>query len=211
MQMDRNFFLSRLYEEVNESRHTLRFLLPDDLKFSRHFQTNEGLCCCLFDYLPYSSGRQSDMKEKVVRNTVLDFKKGLIPGVCADLLAAAVADEQMLDLRPETVLLTIPAATAEKHEKRFRVFSRLLSENLGIINGFPILEIIADRETGTTTLRECIRLNDPDSSLKGKDVVLVDDVFTSGNSFSGVSNILFEAGVKSVTGLFLAKTIQKKE
>lgn len=44
---------------------------------------------------------------------------------------------------------------------------------------------------------------------KGKNVLLFDDVITSGSSFKQVSAKLLETGAKSVTGIFLSKTTRE--
>lgn len=44
---------------------------------------------------------------------------------------------------------------------------------------------------------------------KGKNVLLFDDVITSGGSFKQVAAKLLETGAKSVIGIFLAKTTRE--
>lgn len=46
-----------------------------------------------------------------------------------------------------------------------------------------------------------------DSSVAGKDVILIDDVITRGTTFYATARKLLAAGAKSVRGLFLAKTV----
>ena len=46
-----------------------------------------------------------------------------------------------------------------------------------------------------------------DSSVAGKDVILIDDVITRGTTFYATAQKLLMSGARSVRGLFLAKTV----
>jgi predicted amidophosphoribosyltransferase len=45
------------------------------------------------------------------------------------------------------------------------------------------------------------------SSVRGKNIILIDDVITRGQTFYDTARKLMAAGAASVTGLFLAKTV----
>lgn len=211
---NKDVLLHRLCEDANEWQSSVRLLPFDKIFFQHRFHVNSGFCCAMFDYLPYSSEIVPDIEQRNVRDAILDFKKGVDPRIFADLMAAAAAGERMLFLEPETVLFCIPAATIEKHEKRFKAFSRALAENLGIIDGFPMLRVIADREQNgkkILPLKDSVRLDDPEGMLKDRPVTIVDDVYTKGGSFISMSELLTAAGAKSVTGLFFACSIGRTE
>ncbi len=200
--------LSRAYDTANETLHPIRFLDARTVEFQHRFTENNGcLCCAMFDYLPLHKKQEPTQDERIVRNLVFDFKNGIIPEICADMMASAMMREQMIGFDADTILFTIPASTIEKHTKRFQRFSRLLAGNLGIIDGFPMLEVVGDRVVGKKPpkrLADTIRLNDPDKILPGRSVFVVDDVYAKGHSFEAISDFLMAAGAKSVTGLFLA-------
>jgi predicted amidophosphoribosyltransferase len=46
-----------------------------------------------------------------------------------------------------------------------------------------------------------------DSSVRGMNIILIDDVITRGQTFNDTGRKLMAAGAASVTGLFLAKTV----
>lgn len=209
--MERNELIARIYEEATEMGNPIRFLHPSAIAFSHRFQTNKGMCFCIFDYLPYSRGKEADLEERLTRSIVFDFKEGRTSEICADLLAAAILSEPMLDTGPDSVLLHIPASTVEKNKKRFEVFSRLLAENLGITDGYPLLELVIDREPDDIRrgmpLSNIMLLTEAEE-LKDKNILVCDDVYTSGRSFELMSDYLMSFGARSVTGLFIAKTVE---
>lgn len=116
-------------------------------------------------------------------------------------------------IEPENaVLMVIPASTAEKHEARYRKFCEMLSRYLKIENGYEYLEVAYDREPSAvrrgTPVQDNLRLTVAEDALEGKEIILFDDCFTSGRSFRGMVEYLNACGPKSITGVFLAKTVE---
>jgi len=209
--IDRTELLKRLYEDEQEGLFALKFLERKYIGFKHRFQVNSGMCFCMFNYLPYSYRLEPFMIESIARSVVFNFKKGELSYDAANLLAAAVAGDKLLGCFPgEAILLTIPASSVEKHERRFRTFSKILSENLGIRDGFSLLNV-TDRPDRRTSLKESVTIHDPEGLITGRPIVLADDVYASGHSFDTVSKLLLDAGAKSITGLFLAKSIPRSE
>ena len=109
-----------------------------------------------------------------------------------------------------TCLMIIPASKPEKTNKRFEYFCSMVAKALNIENGFNYLSAIEHEETKGSSdknIRPFLILNS--EQYKGKNVLLFDDVITSGSSFKQVAAKLLETGAKSVTGLFLAKTTRE--
>lgn len=205
--MNASELLSRARTEAENINHPLQFLNPATIGFTSRFSVNSGFCCCMFDYLPYHKDQVPSQDERIVRNLIFDFKKGIIPVICADLMAAAILEEPMLGFGPDTILLTIPASTIEKHDKRFRRFSAHLAENLGIVDGFSMLKLTGDREIAgrpRKSIGHTMQLDDTENILPGRDILVVDDVYAKGHSFDAISDFLSTAGAKSVTGVFFA-------
>lgn len=46
--------------------------------------------------------------------------------------------------------------------------------------------------------------------FKGRDVFLIDDIISSGENFTQMKRKLIQLGAKSVTGLFLGKTVKSE-
>lgn len=63
-----------------------------------------------------------------------------------------------------------------------------------IVGGdFSFIEKIRDKETGKTTIKEA-----PNVNLKGKDVILVDDVISTGGTIAQAAEYAYERGANSV-------------
>lgn len=106
------------------------------------------------------------------------------------------------------ILIPLPASTKERHRQRFEYFCGELSRRLIIDNGFSAVRIEQDREQqkGTQQRNMSGVVFDPDY-IEGRDVLLIDDILTTGMSFALIKRELEKLGANSVTGIFLAKTV----
>lgn len=184
------------------------YSLDSDLN---HFVSGGRDCYYIHDFYPKACPENRKRFQGMINNTVYSFKSGEAASVVAKLLSMAIAKErEIIKDAKNTVLLCIPASTAEKHEKRFRVFSRKMAGYLGVGDGYGMLRIVFDREFGDVRkgmpVTENIRLTEDGDPFEGKHVLLCDDLYTSGRSFDGMADYLTAAGAVSVTGIFLAKT-----
>ena len=106
-------------------------------------------------------------------------------------------------------LSVIPASTQKRTEMRFSQFCKDVSQKTGIHNGYELISSIGEREAkhnaadrNQVILSDSIMIGD----VMDKNIVLVDDVYTTGNSFRTVAQILRQGGAQRIVGLFLAKT-----
>ena len=112
--------------------------------------------------------------------------------------------------KEDTVLIPIPASTRERQRKRFPVVCYYLSEWLGITDGFKTIWIEEDREQlrGKGKDKDILRnLQFTRRYIRGKNVVLLDDVLTTGESFRQLKRKMKQLGALSVIGVFLGKTV----
>jgi len=115
---------------------------------------------------------------------------------------------------PGDVLVPVPL---HPHRLRHRGYNQaaLLTKEVARLTGLPMREYLLARRRDTppqvgTATREQRRTNVLDSfavtgDTQGLAVVLVDDVTTTGSTFSAAAAALKAAGVASVWGLALAK------
>ena len=83
-----------------------------------------------------------------------------------------------------------------------------IAEKLPVINGYNYITINTDRSDSRTQKSSDTVWNlSFSSSVRGKTVVLFDDITTRGTSFIQVANKLKEAGAFTVHGFFLGKTL----
>lgn len=112
----------------------------------------------------------------------------------------------------EVVFVCIPASTAEKTSRRYDLFSQLVCSRLQIENGFEHISVSGQRltihEKKYGKKVESTQVIDIDSAFfDGKDVVIFDDIYTTGGSFQRFSEALEAVGARVIGGIFLAKTI----
>lgn len=165
----------------------------------------------IHDYYPLSGiGNDVDINIKNIRNFIFSFKDGRKADVeyAANIIVESLKKES-INIE-NTCLMIIPASKPEKTNKRFEYFCSMVAKALNIENGFNYLSAIEHEETKGSSdknIRPFLILNS--EQYKGKNVLLFDDVITSGSSFKQVAAKLLETGAKSVTGIFLAKTTRE--
>lgn len=155
--------------------------------------------------------RLTDTIKKRVSNLIFRFKEG---GHCGELVARILAlclkHAGFNGTKEDTVLIPIPASTRERQRKRFPVVCYYLSEWLGITDGFKAIWIEEDREQlkGKGKDKDILRnLQFTRRYIRGKNVVLLDDVLTTGESFRQLQRKMKQLGALSVIGVFLGKTV----
>ena len=83
-----------------------------------------------------------------------------------------------------------------------------LSEWLGITDGFKAIWIEEDRKQLKGKDKDILRnLQFTRRYIRGKNVVLLDDVLTTGESFRPLQRKMKQLGALSVIGVFLGKTV----
>lgn len=115
------------------------------------------------------------------------------------------------------VLVPVPLHRKRLRERGYNQ-SILLARHLGRLSGLPVDENSLIRKEFITTqararnveermenVRTAFACND--SALDGKQVILIDDVATSGATLNACAGVLKEAGAEKVWGLALAREI----
>ena len=84
-----------------------------------------------------------------------------------------------------------------------------MSKWLNVRDGFQTIWIEQEREqTKGTSQKDVIsNLSIKKKDVKDMNVILFDDVLTSGESFKQLRRKMIDLGAKSVTGIFLGKTV----
>ena len=137
----------------------------------------------------------------------------------AVLLAQLLDDYLTISPVPGEVLVPVPLHRKRLRERGYNQ-SRLLAQELGKLTSLPVSDdcLIRERHTApqarTTTVDErrsnvADAFSCRDQSLQDKQVLLIDDVSTSGATLDACARALKEAGAASVWGLVLATEIKK--
>ena len=162
-----------------------------------------------FDYLPTKF--EANNREWAVRKLVWDFKDGKRWQTVANMVARRMREQFGKGVQDVT-FVCIPASSAAKNEKRYRLFSFEVSRLTGCQDGYKAVEIEGERlaihETKTAKRVqsvEVIKLNS--EYLNGKKVLVFDDVLTQGHSYARFACALEKVGAQVLGGYFLGKTI----
>ena len=99
--------------------------------------------------------------------------------------------------------------TRERQRKRFPVLCYHLSKWLNVRDGFQTIWIEEEREQmkGTSHKDVVSNLSIKRRDINGMHVILFDDILTTGQSFKQLKRRMIDLGAKSVTGIFLGKTV----
>lgn len=124
--------------------------------------------------------------------------------------------------REASAVVPVPLSLARLQERGFNqadLLAGVVSENCGLELVRALRKVVdtpaqaqLDRDARRQNIKNSFRvLNTP--VVRGKTVIVVDDVFTTGSTLSAAAETLLEAGVKEVFGLVLAsgRTFPKKE
>jgi predicted amidophosphoribosyltransferase len=148
-------------------------------------------------------------KYKANRKIVYDFKEGNYNSIVDDLFIKAI--NSMLNQTQKTKFwfCPIPSSTISTTQNRFHDFCDRISNKTGINNGYSLIQSSANRNQvhigdnrDYSKVINCINFN----SISGKNILLCDDVVTTGKSFKLIANHIMSLGANSVRGLMLAKT-----
>lgn len=152
----------------------------------------------------------------VIRQAVHQLKYHNLTAL-AQPLAGLLRDYLAANPLPVEALVPVPLHPRRLKERGYNQ-SGLLARELGRLTNFPVVEsgLIRHRQTlpqaRTATLEERKRnIRDaflcPDATLRDRQVLLIDDVSTSGATLDACAAVLKASGAVSVWGLTLAKEI----
>ena len=184
---------------------------PLDNRFQGFFRLDGSLCLYLYDYCPVRRNDKITFEGKKVSNAVWRFKSGEQTDLFVKLFSIAASRIRAIqENRHRAVLIPVPASTREKHRTRYEAFCRKLSADMGVADGYGAITVAYDRAQFKGTHGNGDRtanLEFHPERFRGKCVLLVDDVLTTGATFIALRRKLIRYGAKFVIGMFLAKTI----
>ncbi len=185
---------------------------PYDNQFKKPVYLDGAPCYYIHDYYPVSRGMKLKHEQSKVSNLVFQFKNGVNVDLVVHLFMLAIMREQFWDDSGDAVLIPIAASTQERHKARFAKFISRLSKPLLFEDGYRAVWVKDDREQmkGTFGQDKLAGLSFNKELIEGKNVFLVDDILTTGQSFIQTKRKMEQLGAASVTGLFLGRTIDKQ-
>ncbi len=162
-----------------------------------------------FAYYPTRYEVTEEYKQR--RKIVWAFKDGHNSIIIADDFAKDLNYFKLSKPISKWWLCVIPASTKEKTELRFKAFCERLCSRTSLNNGYELIMSKSDRlakhrqgEEGRNAIDilESIEFG----NVRGRNILLFDDLYTTGKSFLHVARRLKALGAEEVKGLFLGKT-----
>jgi len=160
----------------------------------------------LLDYVPQRYLRRASFDTLENDRFILDFKSGrrYATEKASRLVGKALS---LMDLK-DTVIVCIPASCQQTYTRRFRNFSAKVSALCGAIDGFEHIQIIGKRDKvhicGEHATEDNVWIDE--DFFKGKRILLIDDICTSGRTSDEFKERMESAGAHVRMAMFLAKT-----
>lgn len=166
----------------------------------------------LYDYQPVRRWKHLSFEEQDTARRILDFKNGrnYASRWAAEEMAKAL---QAVDMKG-TVIVTVPASSKHSHTRRYKRFCDELQKRTNGINGFSHIAVDGKKNKLHRGKRDNTVNNQQITYEKdffnNKDVLLVDDICTTGKTYKSFAEELEREGARIRMVLFLAKTKQYK-
>ena len=191
-------------EAKRQAENSRRKALADKFKYTMLGGHKVAYC---FDYYPKNRYPSVSSQDESNRRTVWNFKDGsYTAGLSrlADFLDGNFTKEEMKNV----VVCVIPASTQYKNDLRYKALCTKIAEKFPVINGYNYISIVSDRNDSRGQKSSDTVWNlSFSNNVRGKTVVLFDDITTRGTSFIQVASKLKEQGANNVIGFFLGKTV----
>lgn len=154
--------------------------------------------------------------EGIVRQAILELKYHNLKAISATL-AQLLADYLKINPLPAEVLVPVPLHPKRLRERGYNQ-SGLLTYELGRLNGLPVVDNCLYRHKNSPPQARTITAEErwrnvagafgcSDDRLKGRGVIVIDDVCTSGATLEACAVALKDSGVATVWGLTLAREL----
>ncbi|MBN2240016.1 MAG: ComF family protein [Dehalococcoidales bacterium] len=152
----------------------------------------------------------------VIRQSVYQLKYRNLRAI-APFLAQYMYDCLQRNAIPGDVLVPVPLHKQRYRERGYNQ-SNLLAKETGKLSGLPVVTDVLVKHRNTAPQARTSSVSErqknisnafscTEESLSGRNVILIDDVATSGATLDACAAVLKEAGVSSVWGLTLAREI----
>jgi len=198
-------------------RHSLPRVMPPLCPRCGKPQSSGVLCPACVGWQAKIDGIRSPFRfDGVMRQAIHQLKYRNLRAL-AGPLAELLNDYLVASSIPGEVLVPVPLHRKRLRERGYNQ-SRLLAEELGKLNNLPVVDdcLIRQRyappQARTSTVEERrgnveYAFACRDRRLQGKQVLLIDDVTTSGATLDACASALKTAGTVSVWGLSLAMEV----
>lgn len=164
----------------------------------------------LYEYIPQRFLSRATFEQQDVSRMIIGFKDGrnVYSRWAAREFARALAAVELKDV----VLVCVPASTRAAHVRRWKRFSSELCRLTGATDGFDRIQVSGSRKkahvTGdyelATNIKHYVHIDN--DFFSGKRVLVIDDIYTTGQSSATFISAMQAAGADVLMALFLGRT-----
>lgn len=165
----------------------------------------------LYDYIPRRQQRRATFEQQETCRRILDFKDGRT--YAKQWAATEIGRALRAAKLSEVVIVCVPASCQHTYVRRYKKFSQMLCAILGTADGFDCIEVIGHRKKahhGATRDERLVQNVAISSSLRGRKVLLIDDIYTTGATSDAFIRRLCAVGATVCGAVFLGKTRQRR-
>lgn len=188
---------------------------PYDNYFNGMLKIEGSFCFYIHDYIPVKQKGVITTEQRKTANMVFRFKEGFYVPFMVKVFTLAMERLRVVTLhKKNTILIPIPASTKERNMNLFYRLLKAICDRLKIENGFDAVTILYDRpqfKGSTSPVDKLSNLSFCADRIKGKNIILIDDILTTGERFIQMKHKLMQLGALAVTGVFLARTKEREK
>lgn len=166
------------------------------------------------------AARSLGVYESVLHELIHAFKYGGNPTL-GERLGRLMADHAYpgFHVRDYSLIVPVPLHSRRLRQRGYNqsvILAREIAKRHGVAMDFRALRRIVDTDSQTglkkkerqSNIKHAFSLPDPEA-IRGRRVLLVDDVYTTGSTLGECARILLEGGADAVGALTLARAIQE--
>ena len=155
-------------------------------------------------------------RDKIVRKLIIQLKSGLIKNLTDPLSDLIISHFQLLNKEFHNVLLIPVPLNKKTLRKRGFNQSELITNNLSKKMNLPLITNVLFKEKATTPQSELlvkermenlkgVFLIKNEEIIKNKEILLIDDIYTTGTTMEECAKTLLKSGAKQVIGVVVVR------
>ncbi|MDD4531812.1 MAG: ComF family protein [Candidatus Pacebacteria bacterium] len=164
----------------------------------------------------------ASFENRILKEAVHKFKYGYIKDLSHPLSILILSHLQILEVNLDQSVIIIPVPMTDK-KKRRRGFnqSEEMAKIISRATGIPLLSdvLIKNKETAPQmelnkkermeNIKKCFEIKNQEK-IKGKTILLLDDVYTTGSTMEECAKKLKQSGAAKVWGMTIAREVDQK-
>ncbi len=152
----------------------------------------------------YDNATAAGVYEKALAASIINLKS--VPVLAARLKLAITNAALKADVANADLIVPIPLSKQRRQERGFNQAEMIATEIAGV-SGIPVIHRMGmDQKARELTVKNAFEIVRP-KLIDGKNIMLVDDVFTSGATASHCAKILKKNGAGTVNVFTLARAV----